>query len=250
MDTFTDILHEHLQDALQQIDRKENQHMRVIEEHMADIACRKEELVQREQQLTTAQQRFNQRQHIYIERMNHWEGDVMSQEATVTRKRIELDTAMAEFDQMISTATTRCNDLADQTKRSMRAWIEVTLEKLKTDLDIYKTAHKAHTEEFCTEQMSALESYLNSYSGHAAGIHANLIVRLRRDITRTYHNIQMENQDTAHQHAAIPLNDDTVEDDEAMPTQQTGNVTNNPSHIPAPADTSRPSRTTLERCGL
>ncbi|KAI2502313.1 hypothetical protein MHU86_12117 [Fragilaria crotonensis] len=133
MDTFTDILHEHLQDALQQIDRKENQHMRVIEEHMADIACRKEDLVQREHQLTTAQQCFNQRQHIYIERMNHWEGDVMSQEATVTRKRIELDTAMAEFDQTISTATTRCNDLADQTKRSMRAWIEVTLEKLKTD---------------------------------------------------------------------------------------------------------------------
>jgi hypothetical protein len=231
METFTDILHDRLQEAFLQMDRKEHQHMQAIEEHMADIAHRKEALLQREQQLATAQQRFNQRQHIYIARMNHWEGDVMSQEATVTRKRIELDTAMADFDQTISTATTRCNDLADQTKRSMRAWIEVTLEKLKTDLDIYKTAHKAHTEEFCTEQMSALESYLDSYSGHAAGIHANLLVRLRRDITRTYHDIQMANQDT-NQHAAIPLDDDTVEDDEAMPTQQTGNVTDTPGDTP------------------
>ena len=109
----------------------------------------------------------------------------------------------------------------------MRAWIEVTLEELKTDLDIYNTAHKAHTEEFCTEQMSALESYLDSYSGHAAGIHANLIVRLRRDITRTYHDIKLENQTSAH--SAIPLDDHTVEDDETSPTQQSGNVTDNSS---------------------
>jgi hypothetical protein len=54
----------------------------------------------------------------------------------------------------------------------MQAWIEVNLEKLKTDLDLYKTAHKAHTEEFCSEQMSALESYLDTYLVHAGGIHA------------------------------------------------------------------------------
>jgi hypothetical protein len=96
-----------------------------------------------------------------------------STSATVTREWIELDTAMAEFDQTISMATTRCTDLADQTKRSMQAWIEVNLEKLKTDLDLYKTAHKAHTEEFCSEQMSARESYLDSYLVHAGGIHAN-----------------------------------------------------------------------------
>jgi hypothetical protein len=104
------------------------------------------------------------------------------EENTKKRLQLEVKTSLDTMDQAaraISKRTmTHITEQLFQKERATQSWMQVeaakTLETLAHDLATHQAKHKAHVEEFCTEELDALQSHLDSYKTHVTTIHDEL----------------------------------------------------------------------------
>ena len=79
---------------------------------------------------------------------------------------------------MAHTIQSQTMDTIQQNKLATQSWMQVesakVLEKLTSDLQEHQVKHKKHIEEFCMDELDALQSNLDGYKANVANIHEEL----------------------------------------------------------------------------
>ena len=220
--TFSDILNDKIQEAMQAVDRR-------AEAMAAQYAKYEAKLRSSYRKHAVLRNRDEQRLEIRDGLLRQWEEKMTLRvrEQEETERRATLDLAQREQD--LAALTRRTQDVFDAHKRqidnltfqselAIRAWQEVEMTKFKDILATHQATYKERTEDFCTENLQNLESNLDSYAEHARGIQEKLLVRMRKDIQLTFADTHRESTQAAT--TPIPVDEDmqTPERDRKPPS--------------------------------